>query len=174
MPFRATQDGVGAILRAMLVRKVGARVVRVFATGLVLTAALSGCARQPRVRAIVGPDGTDMLHVSCGSDQGACFQLAGRRCSAGYELTPIFDPSNNNFLVRCRDRRHLVVPSELAAEVPARRTVFRATDRGTSSWPPPLQPWPDVDPWPAADAGSGASELPQTARLPNGEIDIGY
>jgi hypothetical protein len=62
----------------------------------------AGCTRQSHIRPLVGPDGTPMFHVSCGGDQGACFELAGRSCPQGYALVPLFDRRDNNFLVRCR------------------------------------------------------------------------
>ncbi|MFZ5894437.1 MAG: hypothetical protein ACOY0T_25470 [Myxococcota bacterium] len=63
---------------------------------------LLGCAHEPRARNITGPDGSPMVHVSCGSDQSACFELAGRSCPTGYNLFPIFDAHDNNYLVRCQ------------------------------------------------------------------------
>jgi hypothetical protein len=69
---------------------------------LCLGLGLLGCSRQPHARSVVGPDGTSMVHVACGSDQSACFELAGQSCPSGYTLFPIFDPHDNNFLVRCQ------------------------------------------------------------------------
>ncbi|MGC4089711.1 MAG: hypothetical protein QM756_17845 [Polyangiaceae bacterium] len=63
---------------------------------------VAGCSHQPQARNVTGPDGSPMVHVSCSSDQSACFELAGRNCPTGYELFPIFDARDNNFLVRCR------------------------------------------------------------------------
>src|SRR6478735_10001559 len=62
-----------------------------------------GCAEPPGAARIVGPDGTRMLHVHCEGEQVACFQIAGDRCPHGYDLSPIFNPRDGNFLVRCRE-----------------------------------------------------------------------
>src|SRR6187549_3837629 len=78
------------------------------------------CAEPPGAARIVGPDGTRMLHVHCEGEQVACFQIAGERCPRGYDLSPIFDPHDGNFLVRCREPQtspvvianaHSVVPN---------------------------------------------------------------
>jgi len=42
-----------------------------------------------------------MLHVSCGSDESRCYQLAGEHCPMGYDLVRSAGASGN-FLVRCR------------------------------------------------------------------------
>lgn len=59
------------------------------------------CASEPRVTPIVGPDGSPMLHVSCGGAEASCFELAGRRCPQGYEMARTQGDSGN-YLVRCR------------------------------------------------------------------------
>src|SRR4051794_16779208 len=71
------------------------------ALSLVLLA--PGCVEPPGSTQIVGPDGTRLLHVHCESEQVACFRIAGDRCPHGYDLSPIFDPHDGNFLVRCRE-----------------------------------------------------------------------
>jgi len=139
--------------------------------GLALLLLVFGCAEQPGASAIVGPDGTRMLHVHCGGEQVACFQLAGARCPHGYDLSPIFDPRDGNFLVRCREPRTAPViakqpaapaPSPVAASV---SPVATANDR----WPPvevaiPAEPWPPHT----------SSELPPAPRNTNGMVDLGY
>jgi hypothetical protein len=149
--------------------------------GALAIAVCGGCSRAPRARTIVGPDGSDMLHVSCGADQGACFELAGQHCPDGYRLSAIFAPASNNFLVRCQSSRHLaeVVPAESVAPSPS--VVPRTAEPvspPSASWPPPPQPWPNTNPWaapsPQANANTAATPLPETVRLPNGQIDIGY
>src|SRR5450432_720706 len=72
-------------------------------TQVLLSALLGACVEPAGAVHIVGPDGTQMLHVHCGDDQVACFQLAGELCPRGYFLSPIFDPHDGNFLVRCKD-----------------------------------------------------------------------
>jgi hypothetical protein len=144
---------------------------------IVLLGLVSGCQRQPRARPIVAPDGAPAIHVSCGSDQGACFELAGRYCPNGYRLKPIFDVESNHFLVRCREDMAVHAPSTPST------VVIRSLGPGApqepaapSTWPPSPQPWPGADPWPSAAAGAAqtAGPLPETARLPDGQIDIGY
>ena len=71
-----------------------------WALGLVV-----GCSREPHARSVTGPDGSAMLHVACGRDQGACFELAGRGCPYGYKVFPIFDPLRISDHRERRDRR---------------------------------------------------------------------
>src|SRR5688572_1322853 len=66
-----------------------------------LASGLVGC-QTPGATRIVGPDGSPMAHVHCGSNQGACFRLAGELCPSGYELQPVLRHSDGNFLIRCR------------------------------------------------------------------------
>ncbi len=78
-----------------------------------------GCSHEPRARNITGPDGSPMVHVSCGGDQSECFELAGRSCPTGYTLFPIFDAHDNNFLVRCEVGAQARSNELLAAPLPA-------------------------------------------------------
>lgn len=142
-----------------------------------VAAAIAGCVHTPRAHRIIGPDGSDMLHVSCGSDQGACFALAGDNCPNGYRLVPIFNPEANNFLVRCQSRTHSVEAAENSVSPVPSNVIVRTLNpapASTTRWPPPEEPFPGTDPWPAGSAASGSLPLPQTARLPDGQIDIGY
>jgi hypothetical protein len=121
-----------------------------------------GCVEQPGAQRIVGPDGTQMLHVHCGDEQVACFQMAGERCPHGYDLSPIFDPHDGNFLVRCR------TPSTTPAYVAAGPAPVRAAPaeaRANDGWPPTEVARPS-EPWPAP-----SSNLPPA---PAGAVDIGY
>jgi hypothetical protein len=106
-----------------------------------------------------------MLHVHCGDEQVACFQLAGEMCPRGYYLSPIFDPHDGNFLVRCK-------PPGLAIEVavtanpplPPRAAAPSASSVPGQTWPPsevatPTEPWPKT----------GSS--PRNAI---GDVDLGY
>ncbi|MBX3181591.1 MAG: hypothetical protein KIT72_13030 [Polyangiaceae bacterium] len=70
---------------------------------------LFGCAQQQRsaetsgvVRPIVGPDGSQLLHISCGADEGRCYQLAGERCPAGYDVGRTHSGERGQLFVRCR------------------------------------------------------------------------
>ena len=133
---------------------------------------VGGCAQAPRARAITGPDGSEMFHVSCGADQGACFELAGRSCPRGYELAPVFGERDDNFLVRCRAASVATAestPAPVAAPSAARPAPY------TPEWPPPEQSWATPDPWSAASgAPASSNDLPPTHYLPNGQIDVGY
>jgi hypothetical protein len=108
--------------------------------GLVVLFAI-GCARadriEPAAHPIVGPDGSAMLHVSCGHDEARCYELAGRSCPAGYDLalTP-----RHNLLVRCL--RHS--PS-------ARTAVWSSAGGGSteSLAPSPYAIQETVQPWPS-------------------------
>ncbi len=105
---------------------------------------------EPAARNVIGPDGRPSLHVACGANQGACFELAGKSCPYGYDFVPVFDPHDNNFLVSCH-----AVPT-VAAEA--------------------VNPWPPPSPWPVASATTGPiSEPPATIGTRNdSQIDLGY
>lgn len=131
--------------------------------GLLLLA--PGCVEQPGATSIVGPDGTRMLHVHCAGDQVACFQIAGARCPRGYDLSPVFDPHDGNFLVRCREPQAAPVIAQAPAAAPTASPATAASDR----WPPaevakPTEPWPT----------HAASDLPPAPRNANGTVDLGY
>jgi hypothetical protein len=133
---------------------------------LALTAVVlaSGCA-SPGSQSIIGPDGSRMAHVHCGSDQGSCFRIAGQLCPAGYELQPVLAGSDGNYLVRCRAARRTV-----SAVCPAPPSTIRARD----PWPPSAEPWPAAYPWNAPET-SAAVQAPQPAPAPApAEIDLGY
>ncbi len=90
---------------------------------------LVGCTTAPRVRHVIGPNGSPMLHVSCAGDQGACIELAGRNCPTGYDFSPLFDPRDNNFLVTCHSGQGpagtiALAPPSIPAPAP------RPTDKG--------------------------------------------
>src|SRR5258706_2458495 len=77
---------------------------------------LLACAcRSPGSERIVGPDGSAMSHVHCGSEQGECFRIAGELCPGGYELQPVLSGSDGNFLVRCRAAGGSAVATQCSA-----------------------------------------------------------
>lgn len=43
-----------------------------------------------------------MLHVSCGADEAACYEIAGRACPQGYDIGRTHGQQAGTFLVRCR------------------------------------------------------------------------
>jgi hypothetical protein len=125
-----------------------------------------GCVEPPGAVRIVGPDGTTMLHVHCAAQQVACFRLAGERCPHGYDLSPIFDPHDGNFLVRCREP----FVTALAATNPAlSRTPIASSAAANDRWPPTEVATP-TEPWPNAPSNS-RPPTPNGAAEP---IDIGY
>ncbi len=112
-----------------------------------------------------------MLHVHCGDEQVACFQMAGERCPHGYDLSPIFDPHDGNFLVRCRTPTSTLQGFVAAASSPAPpgRPAARAQPGSNDGWPPAEVALPS-EPWPAASS----SALPPAPRTATGAVDIGY
>lgn len=123
-----------------------------------LSLLLAACVQAPGATRIVGPDGTSLFHVHCGDEQVACFQLAGDRCPSGYELSPVFDPHDGNFLVRC-DSPH--PPTVTMVKPPTAPPRPSASSTAGNDWPPVEVALP-AEPWPAP---------PVTASTP---VDIGY
>lgn len=124
----------------------------------VALALLVACGGQPQARNVTGPDGSPMLHVTCGRDQGACFELAGRGCPNGYKVFPIFDPRDNNFLIRCQGGDIAALPAPPAANFGAAAFTPAPAPRG--AWPENV---------------SIASTPPPTSGTRNdSEIDLGY
>jgi hypothetical protein len=146
-----------------------------------LVVALLGACAQPGSQRIVGPDGSPMAHVHCGSDQGTCFRIAGELCPGGYEIRPVLASSDGNFLVRCREMRQPVVaqvtatppatPAPPAAPAPPMAVTATPTPRSSAdAWPPRTDPWPPANPWPTSQANAATTQA-----KPGGEsIDIGY
>jgi len=129
--------------------------------GLSLVLLAPGCAQPPGAAPIVGPDGTRMLHVHCAGEQAACFRIAGDRCPHGYDLSPILDPHDGNFLVRCREPLVSSVVIANRAPAPNHSPAAVVSDR----WPPAEVATP-TETWPAPPAGE--------PRAPSGVVDIGY
>jgi hypothetical protein len=126
------------------------------ALGLVL-----GCTREPHARSVTGPDGSAMLHVACGRDQGACFELAGRGCPYGYKVFPIFDPRDNNFLVRCHAAPNLA--------------ALPHDDTPNVGSPVLARPAAPMAEWSGANASIAVKPAPPTKGTRNdSEIDLGY
>jgi hypothetical protein len=125
-----------------------------------------GCVEPPGAERIVGPDGTQMLHVHCAEEQVACFQLAGERCPHGYDLSPIFDPHDGNFLVRCREPQ--TTTTVVNAPQPA-RTAAAGAAAANDRWPPAEVATP-TEPWPTAPSNA----LPATQHGAFGTFDFGY
>ncbi|MEO6603667.1 MAG: hypothetical protein ABIQ16_27535 [Polyangiaceae bacterium] len=127
---------------------------------------LAGCVESPGAEPIIGPDGTRLLHVHCADEQVACFRLAGERCPHGYDLSPIFDPHDGNFLVRCREPPTTTV---IVANPPPNRGATTGSAAANDRWPPAEVATPS-DPWPAAPSNA----LPPTQHSADGAVDLGY
>lgn len=122
-----------------------------------------GCS-SPGSQRIVGPDGSVMAHVHCGSDQGTCFRLAGELCPSGYEIKPVLTGSDGNFLVSCRAAHH------------AATACAPATTKDTAqAWQPSTKPWPSTYPWPPPETSVAVQPTPKPVpTTPAAEIDLGY
>lgn len=150
-----------------------ARVVRFgWAVPLALSVLFGACAEPPGAERIVGPDGSRMLHVHCGAEQVACFQLAGERCPYGYDLSPILDPHDGNFLVRCHNPIEGGGFANSGAPGAAAAPIASVRPRPPSDgWPPPEVAKPS-EPWPAPSVATPPA--PPTPRTASGEVDVGY
>lgn len=135
-----------------------------------LSLLLANCTEPAGATRIIGPDGTAMLHVHCAESQVACFQIAGEMCPRGYFLSPVFDPHDGNFLVRCKDPAQLGVASAQPAPVTAQPVRARPPEPG---WPPAEVATP-TEPWPTPSAGSPAAPAPAPPKTAIGAVDVGY
>jgi hypothetical protein len=129
--------------------------VALILAGLV-SAAISGCT-SPGSQPIIGPDGSTMAHVHCGSDQGTCFRIAGELCPTGYELKPVLRGDDGNFLVRCRSAQ-VTASAALTCPLPV-----------ASATPASL-----MYPWPPPEAGTAVARPAKSSSTPGAEIDVGY
>ena len=154
------------------------------ATGLALglLGLVSAC-RSPGSERIVGPDGSAMAHVHCGSEQGECFRIAGELCPGGYEMHAVLSGSDGNFLVRCRTAAASAVaaacaptssPAPGAAVAPAPASSPSGTLATKDRWPPATEPWPATYPWPPPETSAAVRAPGAAPGKPQGDIDIGY
>jgi len=139
-------------------------------TGLAAAAFVAlGCA-APGSQRIVGPDGSEMAHVHCGSDQGTCFRIAGELCPSGYDLQPVLSGSDGNFLVRCRRAK----PSAPAVAQCAPPAATPVAQKPSDVWPPSNEPWPATYPWTAPETSAVVQAPPGAPAKAPIEIDLGY
>ncbi|HEY4106955.1 MAG TPA: hypothetical protein VGM44_23810, partial [Polyangiaceae bacterium] len=85
----------------------------------------------------------------------------------GYYLSPIFDPRDGNFLVRCR-------PPGLAIEVAV--TANPPLPRHAVA-PTPDAPAPPAQTWPPGEVATPTEPWPTTGSAPKnaiGDVDLGY
>ena len=131
--------------------------------GFTWLASAAGC-QSPGSQRIVGPDGSPMAHVHCGSDQGVCFRLAGELCPSGYDMQPVLSSSDGNFLVRCRAAGAPIVAAQCPAPSPPATPVVASRPAATPAvatkapspkdvWPPTAEPSPPAYPWGEVDLG---------------------
>ncbi|HEX2877508.1 MAG TPA: hypothetical protein VHP33_39945 [Polyangiaceae bacterium] len=123
-----------------------------------------GC-QSPGSQRIVGPDGSPMAHVHCGSEQGVCFRIAGELCPSGYEMKPVLSGSDGNFLVRCRSAGapavatqcpappHAAAPAVVASRPAPTPSVAAKAPTSKDDWPPTAEPSPPAYPWGEVDLG---------------------
>lgn len=135
-----------------------------------LALALVTACSSPGARRIVGPDGSPMAHVHCGSEQAECFRLAGELCPGGYDMQPVLTGNHGNFLVRCRGAG-AVAKADASCPAPAAATpaAARASNAG---WPATSQPWPADYAWPPPETSAGVHHVPTAPA--SGEPDLGY
>jgi hypothetical protein len=130
--------------------------------------------QSPGSQRIVGPDGSAMAHVHCGTEQGVCFRIAGELCPSGYEMKPVLSGSDGNFLVRCRSKA-----APVAAACPTPSPAATPTIVATRSpdlmapWPPAAEPASAANPWPSPQTSAAVRSQPGTASAP-GDVDVGY
>ena len=118
---------------------------------------LAGC-QTPGSTRIVGPDGSSMAHVHCGSAQAQCFRIAGELCPGGYDLQPVLSGRDGNFLVRCRaDRIAEACPAPSASLPSAPPSTFAPTQ-----------------PYTASGATPNRAAQPLANQPGSPEIDLGY
>lgn len=139
------------------------------AAALLTALAFTACAR-PGAQRIIGPDGSQMVHVHCGADQGTCFRLAGELCHSGYELQPVLAGSEGNFLVRCRAPKPA---ASAVASCPSAAPAPVAASPSRDAWPPSNEPWPVAYPWSPPETSATVQSAPATRPAPV-EIDLGY
>jgi hypothetical protein len=156
--------------------------------GVAGLAGLVACA-SPGSQRIVGPDGSPMAHVHCGSDQGSCFRLAGELCPGGYDIKPVLSGNDGNFLVRCHAAATLPAvaalppaappPPPTVGVAPAAVAPAATSSRSAERWPPSNEPWPAAYPWPPPESSAAVQSQPAAPRAPNapsntGDLNLGF
>jgi hypothetical protein len=143
-------------------------------------AGLAVACASPGSQRIVGPDGSAMAHVHCGSDQGSCYRIAGELCPSGYDMQPVLSGSDGNFLVHCHDARVAPVVAAAPAAVAATSTVAAAptppvpSSRSGERWPPASEPWPAAYPWPPPETSAAVQQPTTPAPGTKTEINLGF
>ncbi|HMR09732.1 MAG TPA: hypothetical protein PKA88_28340 [Polyangiaceae bacterium] len=102
----------------------------------------------PVVKEVIGPDGTQMLHVDCRGNEAECYQAVGRRCQAGYDLFWTVSRAPGRYLVRCRALRYAPPPAQP-------NWGWARETRPVDPWRPPAHHdgGPDVERYPSLDLG---------------------
>jgi hypothetical protein len=134
----------------------------------VLALVLAGCG-SPGSQRIVGPDGSQMSHVHCGSEQSVCFRIAGELCPNGYEIKPVLNGNDGNFLVRCRTAAPVVAVQ--CPTPPPPRSPSTSTRSAQQAWPAVSEL---LNPWPRPETNAIAPTAPTKPGSTQGDFDIGY
>lgn len=150
--------------------------VRVFRALAGLSLGLAGC-QSPGWQRIVGPDGSPMAHVHCGSEQGLCFRMAGELCPLGYDIRPVLSGNDGNFLVRCHGPSAPTVvasgPPPTSAHPALAPSPADHASAPKNDWPPAAEPSPAQYPWPTPAPSAAVSAQPSLPAA-QGELDLGY
>ena len=121
-----------------------------------------------RARSIVGPDGQTVLFISCG-ETGACYELAGRHCPAGYDIRRARGAVPESYLVLCR--RAAGAPSAYYPPAPVAATPTRLAPvlqaPRQQGWPPPRESLDSAQHWPEQVQPPGAPPAPLAAPTPS-------
>jgi hypothetical protein len=128
--------------------------------------------QSPGAERIVGPDGSQMSHVHCGSDQATCFRIAGELCPGGYEMKPVLSGSDGNFLVHCRVAQAPRLATCPSPGVVAPAEASSSLSNSSQSWPPSNEAWPLLYPWPPPETTANVRAAPAPGAAQ--EIDLGY
>lgn len=115
---------------------------RILCIGVALSSLVSCHERPEAVYPITGPDGSPMVHISCGDRPGRCYQIAGQVCPYGYDLFPTVIDSQTDVLAKC-------------VRAPAEATKQAAAATTNSGSPSPLV---TVDPGLPPLRGKGAGD----------------
>jgi len=144
--------------------------VRAFRAICVMAAACAAACAEPRSVPVIGPDGSRMLHVSCGGDEARCFELAGRACPMGDDMQ---STAGGNFLVRCRAPGNVAMLSQDGVLAPSPYVIVPAMNTQALA-PNPYRGGPPPGPT-SVPPGSTATFPPLVPPTQRGTgQDVGY
>jgi hypothetical protein len=130
-----------------------------------------GCV-QTQVRYITGPSGQAALFITC-REAGTCYELAGRNCPTGYDLSPS-KVDEHSVVVTCRQRQ----PSYARTSAPTPVAGYDYLPAPASELAPPVSdgwdPRHAPPPAPPPPQGEQASGMPSPRPIGAGGPDLGY